>query len=70
MDATTATTGLDDWRVFDGDGFDEPMIFHRHLGGEYPAYLISANREPHVAQCSGCMQSLELVGTTPAASAG
>ena len=69
MTARTDTPSREHWRVFDGDEFDEPMIFHRHLGGEYPAYLISASGEPDVAQCSGCMQSVELAGTSAAMNA-
>jgi hypothetical protein len=60
--ARTDTPGLEYWRV-DEDDYGEPMVFHRHVSRECPAHVIGRHGERRLAQCSECMQSLELVGT-------
>jgi hypothetical protein len=60
--------GLERWRVEEGD-YGQPLVFHRHRETEHPAYVIHEDNDRRLVQCADCMQYLELVGTTPAASA-
>ena len=53
------------WEIAEDD-YGDAMIFHRHVGAEYPAYIIARGGQRQLAQCSNCMQYLELVGTTDA----
>ena len=59
----TDTLGLENWRV-DEDDYGDPLVFHRHVRGEYPAPAIGRSAERQLAQCSNCMRYLELVRTT------
>jgi hypothetical protein len=59
------TPGLERWRI-DEDDYGDPMVFHRHADAEFPAHVIGGNGERRLAQCSNCMQYLELVGTRAA----
>ena len=68
MTAKKFNRGLERWRVEEGD-YGQPMIFHRHGKSDYPAYVINEDNDRRLAQCAECMQYLELMGTTPAASA-
>ena len=62
----TDTPGLEHWRVQEDD-YGDPVIFHRHVGTEHPAYIIDRAGDRQLAQCSSCEQYLELAGMTPAA---
>ena len=61
-------TGLERWRV-EESGYGQPLIFHRHRKIDHPAYVLHEESDRRLAQCAACMQYLELIGTTPAASA-
>jgi hypothetical protein len=63
--ARAATHGLADWRI-EEDDYGDLMIFHRHVADDAPAYIVGRGAEHQLAQCSGCMQYLELIGTRPA----
>jgi hypothetical protein len=42
------------------DDFGGPLIFHRHGDVAVPAYVIGVVDDQRVAQCSDCMEILEL----------
>jgi hypothetical protein len=49
----------ENWEI-DQDDFGGPLIFHRHSAVAVPAYVIGAVDDQRVAQCSDCMEILEL----------
>ena len=67
MTAKRYNAALDRWHVEEGD-YGQPLIFHRHGKADQPAYVVNEDNDRRLVQCADCMQYLELVGTTPAAS--
>ena len=45
------------------DDFGGPLIFHRHVAEDVPAYVIGAAEDRRVAQCSECMETLDFSAT-------
>ena len=68
MTAERYNTSLERWRVEGGD-YGQPLIFHRHGKADHPAYVIHEDKDRRLVQCADCMHYVELIGTTPAASA-
>lgn len=50
---------LEQWEIGQDD-FGGPLIFHRHADVAAPAYVIGDADDQRVAQCSDCMEILEL----------
>jgi hypothetical protein len=50
---------IEDWEIGQDD-FGGPLIFHLHAAAPVPAYVIGAEDDQRVAQCSDCMEILEL----------
>jgi hypothetical protein len=53
----------DHWQI-EEDDYGDPMVFHRHLIEEVPAYIISGLANRRLAQCSECQQYLEFLETS------
>jgi hypothetical protein len=50
---------LSEWEISQDD-FGGPLIFHRHNAVAVPAYVIGGADGEQIAQCSDCMEFLEL----------
>jgi hypothetical protein len=48
-----------EWEIGQDD-FGGPLIFHHHGAVAVPAYVIGGVDDQRVAQCSDCMELLEL----------
>jgi hypothetical protein len=55
------TPGREHWRI-EEDDYGDPMVINRHVDAEFPAHVISRYGQRQLAQCSTCMQYIELVG--------
>jgi hypothetical protein len=50
---------LKTWDIGEND-FGGMMIFHRHAAQAVPAYVIDEVADWRIAECSGCMETLEI----------
>lgn len=58
MTVTIDPEVLKHWDIGEDD-FGTPLIFHRHVAEDVPAYVIGGTGNRWVAQCSDCMEILE-----------
>jgi len=54
------------WEV-EEDDYGDYMVGHQHPWGTAPAYVITRGEGGAVAQCSACMEYLQLEGDSAAA---